>query len=61
ICADLCPVLYSLYKYFEIGDSLSWQISYKKDVLFDPHISFKPIELAMQAYRERLMLKALAE
>ncbi|WP_061218559.1 GTPase-associated system all-helical protein GASH [Leptospira weilii] len=61
IFADLCPILYSLYKYYEIGDSQSWQNSYKKDTLFDSQTYFDPIELAMQVYRERLMLNILPE
>ncbi|MCR1795580.1 GTPase-associated system all-helical protein GASH [Leptospira sp. id769339] len=61
VFSDLCPVLYSIFKFNEIGDASAWEKSYKKDTEFDPQKKFSLLELGIQSYRERLFLNSIME
>jgi hypothetical protein len=52
--SDLCPILAALAKADEIGNS--WHIAFKKVSGFDAGTKFLPIDLALQVYRESLLL-----
>ncbi|WP_061209306.1 GTPase-associated system all-helical protein GASH [Leptospira borgpetersenii] len=58
---ELCPVLYGFYKCFEIGDQTAWGTSYKRDTHLDSQSSLAPLDLAIQVYRERLILRELSK
>ena len=58
---DVCPVLTAFAKVAQIGGGTAWHAAYKKAVGLEPSVSFAPFELAIQVYRERLLLRALAE
>lgn len=59
---DIFPTLTALAKASEIGVGDSWFSSYEKLTNLNPNdISFKPLELAMQVYREHLLLSVLTE
>lgn len=53
--SDLCPVLAALVKANEIGKG-DWYAAFKKASGLDAGTKFLPIELAMQVYRESLLL-----
>jgi hypothetical protein len=53
--SDLCPVLAALAKADEIGNG-QWYIAFKKTTHLDAGTKFPLIELAMQVYRESLLL-----
>ena len=57
---EICPVLTAFAKAHEIGAGTSWHEAYSKATGIEPGQSMTPLELTMQAYRERLLLKALA-
>ena len=59
-CADLCPVLSAFAKAEEIGPSPSWYTAYQRVVQIDEKTSFKPVDLAVQVFRETLLLKTLS-
>ncbi len=56
---DLCPVLTAFRKAEEIGPSPSWQAYFQKTSLIDPKALFSPLDLAVQVYRESLLMKHL--
>jgi hypothetical protein len=56
---DICPVLTAFLKAKEIGGGSSWHASFTKVTKLDPGAALPPLDLAMQAYRERLLLRAL--
>jgi hypothetical protein len=53
--SDLCPVIAALAKANEIGSG-AWDAAYKKSSGLDSGTKFLPIELAIQVYRESLLL-----
>jgi len=55
---DICPVLTAFMKARELGASPLWHSPYKRMALMAANASFQPLELALQAYREVLLLKA---
>lgn len=57
--ADVCIVLGALQKIQEIGGDGAWQSAFVKSTDLAEDISFEPLELAMQVFRERLLLRAL--
>lgn len=56
---DLCPILTGFYLASEIGDSVAWKPAFLKQVGIDANTEFEPMELAMQVYRESLLLSLL--
>jgi hypothetical protein len=56
---DLCPALTGFRLAAEIGDSLAWKAAFRKVVGFDADTAFTPLELAMQVYREALLVSLL--
>ena len=59
--ADLCPVLTSLRLVKELGNSAPWQEAFKKQVGIDANVSFLPLDLAMQVYREMQLLSLYSD
>ena len=57
---DICPVLTAFAKAKAIGVSPAWHAAYAKATGLQAVAAFAPLELAMQAFRERLLLQALA-
>ena len=53
---DLCPVLCALIKAEDIGTGSSWHAAFKKVTGLEASINFRPLELAMQVYRESLLI-----
>ncbi|MEI2636661.1 MAG: GTPase-associated system all-helical protein GASH [Methylotenera sp.] len=58
--ADICPVLTAISKAAEIGGNGAWHVAFKKASGLDANMTFEPINLAMQTYRETLLLKELS-
>lgn len=58
IVSDLCPVLAALVKADEIGGGV-WHTAFKKATGLEAGALFYPIELAMQVYRESLLLSQI--
>lgn len=56
---DICPVLTAFAKARETGKGAAWHPAYKKASGLDADAEFKAIDLAIQAFRERMMLIAL--
>lgn len=56
---DICPVLTAYAKAKEIGASPAWHEAYAKATGVRAEDVFAPLELAVQAFRERLLLQAL--
>lgn len=54
--ADLCPILCALMKAEDIGSGASWHAAFKKSTGLEATIEFQPLELAMQVYREALLI-----
>jgi hypothetical protein len=57
---EICPVLTAYAKAREIGFGSAWHVAYAKATGLEAGTTFGPLELAMQAYRERLLLRELA-
>lgn len=57
---DICPVLTALQKAAEIGKGTAWHGAFRKATTLKEDLSFKPLDLAMQVYRET-MLTALVD
>ncbi len=57
---EICPVLTAYAKAREIGAGTAWHVAYAKATGLEAGAAFAPLELAMQAYRERLLLRELA-
>jgi hypothetical protein len=57
--AEICPVLSAFAKAQEIGRSPTWHGAFKKATELDAGASFGQLDLALQAYRERLLVSAL--
>lgn len=58
---DICPVLTAFSKFREMGRGTAWHASYSKATGIDPTSSLKPLDLAVQVYRERLLLNSIVE
>lgn len=58
--AEICPILTALSKAKEIGSGNVWHGPYSKATGLDVGAQLKPFALAMQVYRERLLLSALS-
>jgi hypothetical protein len=56
---DICPVLTALSKAHEIAPSPAWYTSFRTASKLEPTAAFHPLDLAMQVYREMLILKQL--
>ncbi len=57
--ADICPVLAAFQKASEIGVGPAWHAAYRNAALADPDTALLPLDLAMQVYREALLLALL--
>lgn len=57
--ADVCPVLTAFQKASEIGKGSAWHGAFKKATRLDPDTSVPPLDMAMQVYRESLLLALL--
>jgi hypothetical protein len=57
--ADICPVLTALAKAREIGSGTAWHAAYKKASGMNATAEFSAVDLAVQSFRERMMLVAL--
>jgi hypothetical protein len=58
-CLDICPLSAALAKSAEIGKGTAWHQSFEKDVHAKPSAQLGPLEIAVQAMRERLLLSNL--
>jgi hypothetical protein len=56
---DICPVLTAFAKAKVIGAGSAWHAPFVNATGLGAESAFAPLELAMQAYRERLLLRAL--
>jgi hypothetical protein len=56
---EICPVLTAFAKANEIGPSPTWHATFARATKLEAKSAFAPLDLAMQAYRERLLLRAL--
>jgi len=56
---EICPVLTAFAKANEIGPGPTWHTAFAKATKLEAKSAFAPLDLAMQAYRERLLLCAL--
>jgi len=56
---DLCPALTGFRLSAEIGDPSAWKAAFRKIVGFGADTAFHPLELAMQVYREELLVSLL--
>ena len=56
---DLCPALTGFRLVVEIGESSAWKTAFQKVVGFGADASYFPVELAMQVYRESLLVSLL--
>lgn len=56
---DLCPVLTAFAKAKQIGNGSAWHASFVRATGLEAGSAFAPLELAMQVYRERLLLRTL--
>jgi hypothetical protein len=52
---EICPVLTAFAKAKEIGTGAAWDVSFAKATGLMAGSALAPLELAMQAYRERLL------
>jgi len=57
--ADICPVLAAFQKAAEIGAGSAWHESYKKATGVTADSAILPLDLALQVYREALLLALL--
>lgn len=58
---DLCPVLSALRKAAEIGKGTAWHGAFRKVTGFKEDLAFKPLDLAMQVYREAMLIALIDE
>ncbi len=56
---EICPVLAAYAKAKEIGASPAWHTAYANATRLDAGAVFGPLELAVQAFRERLLIRSL--
>ena len=56
---EICPILTAFAKAGDIGAGPAWHASFTKASGLDAGSALAPLELAMQAYRERLLLRVL--
>lgn len=56
---DVCPVLTAFSKAAEVGETPAWQRPFLKAAQLDAGVSMLPAELAMQVYRETLLVSLL--
>lgn len=52
---DVCPVLTALQKAAEIGQGTAWHGAFRKATALTEDLSFTPLDLAMQVYRETML------
>lgn len=57
---DVCPVLTAFLKSSEVGEGLAWHGPFNKASHIKATAAFHPLELAMQVYREALLIALLA-
>lgn len=57
---DVCPVLTAFLKLSEVGEGPAWHGPFKKASHIEATAAFHPLELAMQVYREALLIARLA-
>ena len=57
--SEICPVLTAYAKAKEIGASPAWHVAYANATGLEAGAAFAPLELAVQAFRERLLLHSL--
>jgi hypothetical protein len=58
--ADICPVLTALARAREVGTGAAWHESFARDSHIDAGVTLSPMDLAMQTYRERLVIRQLS-
>jgi hypothetical protein len=56
---EICPVLTAFLKAKEIGAGPAWHAAYARATGLEAGSRFSPLDLAVQAYRERLLLRVL--
>lgn len=56
---DICPVLTAFAKAREIGHGTSWHAAYRKSSGLTEDAELQTLDLAIQVYRERMILRAL--
>lgn len=57
---EICPVLSAFLKAQEIGAGQAWHAAYARATGLEAGSQFSPLDLAVQVYRERLLLRDLA-
>lgn len=58
---DLCPVLTALQKATEIGKGTAWHGAFRRVTSLKEDFAFKPLDLAMQVYREAMLIALIDE
>jgi len=58
---DIFPVLAAFSKAAEIGKSPAWHEPFRRAASVDPETALSPLELAVQVYREKLLLSRLVD
>jgi hypothetical protein len=56
---DLCPLHYAISKSVETGDQTAWISSFEKNIGIKADQQFSPIDIAMQAYNEMLLISSI--
>ncbi|MES2280188.1 MAG: GTPase-associated system all-helical protein GASH [Pseudomonadota bacterium] len=57
---DIFPIFGAILKADEIGGERAWHLAYRRAAGVDPEIKFSANQLAMQVYRESLLLNSLS-
>lgn len=57
--SEICPVLTAFAKAKESGASPAWHMAYANTTGLDAGAAFAPLDLAVQAFRERLLLRGI--
>jgi hypothetical protein len=57
---DICPVLSAFAKAQAIGNGTAWHASFAKESKLEAAAALEPLALAVQVYRERLLLSAMS-
>lgn len=58
---DICPVLTALQKASEIGQGTAWHVAFRKATALKEDLPFTPLDLAIQVYRETMLISLIDE
>ena len=54
---DICPILNALARALDVGAGPAWHASFVRDSHLEADIALSPLDLALQTYRERLLIR----